>query len=83
MIERCLPPPPTCAIAVDQAATGTRYTLVTEAGELVLGPVSPEGFQQTAKARVLKGTCYTTPSLAGGRLYLRSDQEMVCVLLKP
>ena len=45
-------------------------------------PVSPDGFRETAKARLLRGTCYTAPSLAGGRLYLRSDQEMVCVEMK-
>lgn len=56
--------------------------IVTERGELVLAPVSAEGFRETASARVLEGTCYTAPSLAGGRLYLRSDQEMVCLQLR-
>lgn len=56
--------------------------LLTENGELVLAPVSPDGFSATATAQLLRGTCYTAPSLANGKLYLRSDQEMVCVDVK-
>ena len=56
--------------------------VITEYGELLLAPVSPDGFEPTAKARVVKGTCYTAPTLAGGKLYVRSDQEMVCIDMK-
>jgi outer membrane protein assembly factor BamB len=53
--------------------------LLNESGKLMLAPVSPDGFEPTAEARLLKGTCYTAPSLANGRLYLRSNEEMVCI----
>ena len=56
--------------------------VINEEGELLLAPVSPEGFRPTAQARVLRGTCYTAPSLADGRLYLRSDGELVCISLR-
>ncbi|MDA1017367.1 MAG: PQQ-like beta-propeller repeat protein [Planctomycetota bacterium] len=56
--------------------------LLEESGKLLLAPVSLDGFEPTAQARLLKGTCYTAPSLANGHLYLRSNEEMVCIDLK-
>jgi outer membrane protein assembly factor BamB len=56
--------------------------LVSEYGDLMLAPVSSDGFEPTAKARVVKGTCFTAPTLAGGKLYVRSDKEMVCIEMK-
>lgn len=56
--------------------------LLNESGKLMLAPVSSDGFEPTAEARLLKGTCYTAPSLANGRLYLRSNEEMICISMK-
>ncbi|MCH8045201.1 MAG: PQQ-binding-like beta-propeller repeat protein [Planctomycetes bacterium] len=56
--------------------------LISESGRLLLAPVSSKEFEPTAKIRVLQGTCYTAPTLAGGKLYLRSNQEMVCIEMK-
>ena len=56
--------------------------IITESGQLVLAKPSPEGYQQTAKFQVVKGTCYTAPTLANGKLYVRSDKEMVCIQMK-
>ncbi|MBT6496917.1 MAG: PQQ-like beta-propeller repeat protein [Planctomycetaceae bacterium] len=56
--------------------------IITEYGELVLAKPSPNGYSETAKARVVKGTCYTAPTLANGKLYIRSDKEMVCIEMK-
>lgn len=56
--------------------------LLNEDGKLMLAPASPDGFEPTAEARLLAGTCYTSPSLANGKLYIRSDKEMVCVEMK-
>ncbi|QDT45550.1 outer membrane biogenesis protein BamB [Gimesia alba] len=56
--------------------------IITETGELVLAPVSSDGFHPASQARVLKGTCYTAPALANGRLYVRSNQQLVCIDMK-
>ena len=56
--------------------------LITEYGALVLVKPTPDGYEETAKARVVKGTCYTAPTLANGKLYVRSDKEMVCIAMK-
>ena len=53
--------------------------LLNEEGTLMLAPVSPQEFAPTASVQLLKGTCYTAPTLADGKLFLRSDQEMVCI----
>lgn len=56
--------------------------MLTEAGELVLAPASPDGFEATASAQVVEGISYTQPSLAHGKLYVRSDQELACIEMK-
>jgi len=53
--------------------------IITEYGALVLAKPTPDGYVETSKSRIVKGTCYTAPSLANGKLYVRSDQEMVCI----
>lgn len=57
--------------------------LITEGGTLVLARPDPAGYRETAQARrLLRGTCYTAPSLAAGKLYVRCDKEMVCIDMK-
>ena len=56
--------------------------LLTERGELKIGPASPIGFTPTTDVRVLKGRCWTVPTLINGRLYARNLDEIVCFNLK-
>ncbi len=57
--------------------------LINEEGELILATATADGYTSTAKARLFRGgVCYTAPTLVQGKLYLRSDREMVCVALK-
>ncbi|MEO8494007.1 MAG: PQQ-binding-like beta-propeller repeat protein [Planctomycetota bacterium] len=61
-------------------AAGSRLIVLSEAGELVLADASPTAFKQLAKASVLQGKCWTTPTLANGRVYCRNaDGDVVCV----
>ena len=56
---------------------------LSENGTLALAPPSPDGYQPTAEAtNLLKGISYTAPTLVAGKLYLRSNEEMVCVDLR-
>ena len=65
-------------------AAGSRLILLSETGELVLADASPSEFKLLAKASVLKGKCWTAPTLANGRVYCRSaDGDIVCVDLRP
>ena len=53
--------------------------VLSDAGKLVLVEARPERYEQKASAQVLEGTCWTVPSLADGRLYLRNQAELLCL----
>ena len=61
-------------------AAGDRLLVMTDRGELLAGPASPEGFKPTARAQVLGGKCWIVPALANGRLYCRNARGDVAVL---
>ena len=50
-----------------------------ERGKLALVKALPNEFVEVASAQVLSGKCWTVPSLADGRLYLRNEREIVCL----
>ena len=52
--------------------------LLGEQGNLGLAEATPEGFVEKANAQVFRHSkCWTVPSLAEGRIYLRDDKEIV------
>ena len=53
-----------------------------DSGELALVEATPTGFVQKASAPVLQGKCWTVPALAGGRLYVRNQEEMLSLEMK-
>lgn len=61
-------------------AAGERMLVMTDRGELLAGPASPEGFKPTARAQVLGGKCWIVPVLANGLLYARNARGDVVVL---
>jgi outer membrane protein assembly factor BamB len=56
--------------------------ILGEEGQLALAEATPEGYRQAAACRISRARCWTTPVLAGGRLYLRTAEEVVCLDLK-
>jgi outer membrane protein assembly factor BamB len=64
------------------AANG-KLIVLTEDGQLIVAPASPEKFAPSAKAKVLDGKCWTVPVLCGGRVYCRNAAgDVVCVDLR-
>jgi outer membrane protein assembly factor BamB len=61
---------------------GDQLLILTEKGQLVAAPATPDGFKPTARAQVLPFECRAYPALAGGRLYARSKDKLVCVDLR-
>ncbi len=53
-------------------AAGRDLVVLTEAGELLIGAASPDGFQERCRAQILEGRCWTPPVLANGVLYARN-----------
>ena len=53
---------------------------LTDKGELVVAEADPKGFRISSRAQVLGGLCWTSPVLAGGRIYCRNAEgEAVCL----
>lgn len=57
-----------------------KLIVLSEIGELMVAPATPEGFKPTARAQVMGGKCWTVPVLANGRIYCRNGRgEVACV----
>jgi outer membrane protein assembly factor BamB len=52
---------------------------LSDAGDLVLIDAVATGYKELARAHVLEGKCWTTPVVAGGKIYARSTREAVCL----
>lgn len=53
--------------------------VLSDRGELALVELGPGGYREKARAQVLEGKTWTMPTLAGKRLYLRSESELVAL----
>lgn len=61
------------------AADG-RLIILSERGELMIAPATPDRFKITAKSHVLGGKCWTVPVLANGYVYCRNAHgDVVCL----
>jgi len=61
------------------AADGKLIAL-TERGELLIAPATPDAFTPTARAKVLTGKTWAPPVLANGRIYVRNAAgDVVCL----
>lgn len=55
--------------------------VLSDKGRLALVSADPTGHHGLASAQILNGLCWTAPSLANGRLYIRDMTEIVCLQL--
>ena len=53
-----------------------------EEGQLGLVEATPAAFREKSKAQILNSRCWTVPSLADGRLYIRDESEIVCLNIR-
>jgi outer membrane protein assembly factor BamB len=57
-----------------------KLLVLSEKGELLVAEASPAEFKPLARAQVLGGLCWTPPSLANGRAYMRNAKgDLVCL----
>lgn len=61
---------------------GDQLLILTERGELISAPASPEKFSPLARAQILGSDVRAHPALADGRLYARDKGTLVCVELR-
>ncbi len=56
--------------------------ILGEKGKLALVEANPSEYKEKALFQLFDDKCWTVPTLAGGRLYLRNQKEMVCLDLR-
>ncbi len=70
---------------------GDRTWMFNERGELIISKLSPEGFQEISRAKLIEptryqlnrrgGVCWSHPAFANRHVYARNDKEIVCASL--
>jgi outer membrane protein assembly factor BamB len=68
-----------------------RYLLFNERGDLIIAKLSPRGYEEISRAKLLEpteeqlrqrgGVCWSHPAFANKHVYARNDKELVCVSL--
>ncbi len=58
-----------------------KLIIVSTDGRVTLAAADPSGYKELATARVLPGTIRALPALAQGRLYVRDEKTLKCLLL--
>ena len=71
---------------------GDRVWMFNERGELIISKVSPKGFEEISRARLLEptldqlrrrgGVCWAFPAFANKHVFARNDKEIVCADLE-
>jgi outer membrane protein assembly factor BamB len=54
-----------------------------ESGKLSLAQATPEGFHEKASFQASENKCWTVPIVAQGRLYVRTESQIICLDLRP
>jgi hypothetical protein len=67
---------------------GDRFFLFNEVGELIIAKLSPKGYEEVSKAKLLEPTTtglgkrvvvWSHPAYADRCAFLRNDREIICV----
>jgi outer membrane protein assembly factor BamB len=56
--------------------------ILGESGRLAQAEATPAGYRERAAFQVSEQKCWTVPSLAGGRLYVRDEEHLLCLDLR-
>ncbi len=57
-----------------------KIVALSGAGELMIGPATPDGFKPASRAQVLGGQCWTAPVLANGFIHCRNSRGDIVVV---
>jgi outer membrane protein assembly factor BamB len=62
---------------------GDKLVALSDKGELVMIEPKPDAYSELARADVLDGKCWSTPTLSGGFIFARSTKEAACFAVAP
>lgn len=58
---------------------GGHLIVLSERGKLLLVEATPAGYREKGSSQPLSGKCWTAPTLANGRLYLRNEADLLAL----
>jgi len=71
---------------------GNREIMFNDQGELIYAQLSPEGFKEFSRAKLIDptrrqlnrrgGVTWSHPAISDGYIYIRNDKQMICASLK-
>lgn len=76
------------AFIVKQGDSGNRYWLFNERGDLIIANLTPEAYEEVDRAEQLlaptnqafgRDVVWSMPAFANRRMYVRNDEEIICV----
>ena len=53
--------------------------VLSERGKLLLVEANPAGYREKGSSQILSGRCWTAPTIADGRLYVRNQEELLAL----
>ncbi len=76
---------------IHMVRNGRRMWMFNERGELLIGELSPQGFHEISRAKLIEpttdqlrqrgGVCWSHPAYANRHVFARNDRELVCASL--
>lgn len=74
------------AFLIAAGERGGRFFIFNEKGDLVLGDLSPNGYRETSRARLIEATnrdaqrpvVWSYPAFASGCVFVRNDKQVAC-----
>ena len=82
--------PPARWSNIHMVRNGSRMWMFNERGELVIATLSPEGFHEISRTKLIEPTdvqlskrpvCWSHPAYANRHVFIRNDNELVCASL--
>jgi outer membrane protein assembly factor BamB len=78
---------------IHMVRNGDRTWMFNERGELLTGTLSPQGFREISRTKLIEptteqlrqrgGVCWSHPAYAYRHIFARNDREIVCASLEP
>jgi outer membrane protein assembly factor BamB len=76
---------------IHMVENGEHIWMFNERGELIISKLSEEGFEEISRTKIIEptegqldergGVCWTHPAFAYKNIYVRNDEELICVNL--